>query len=180
MEMQHPAQSSNVTLTNTWIGPSTGDAPVNMQPYIGDFPPPAYPFGPIQQPTVVPIPQRLYPSIPIDRAPDPWVNPGWGTITTTSWPAQPTWRTTHGSDCITASVDMPGIRIEDLTVELENGIIKASGKRFDNALFVSHTHSIGTTYDPATSEASLEAGVLTVTVRKFKDKITHKVRVKAK
>ena len=178
MEM-HPAQSSNVMLTNTWIGPSTSDPPIGVQPYIGDFPP-SYPFGPVPQPTILPIPQKLYPSIPIDRAPDPWMNPGWGTITTMSWPAQPEWRVTYGSDNITASTDVPGIKLEDLTVELENGIIKASGKRFDNGLFVNHTHSIGTTYDPATSEASLEAGVLTVTVRKFKDKLTHKVRVKAK
>ena len=108
------------------------------------------------------------------------MNPNWGTITTTSWPVAPVWRMTYGSDCITASTDVPGVRLEDLTVELENGVIKAHGKRFDNKQLVNLTQAIGTDYDPATSEASLEAGVLTVTVRKFKDKVTHKVNVKAK
>jgi len=181
---QHPAQSSNLTLTNTWIGTTTiGDGPAHLGTYIGDFPEfqPAYPFGPVQQPTIMPLPHTIYPSIPIDRAPDPWMNPaGWGTITTTSWPVQPTWRVTFGADRITAATDVPGIRLEDLDVVIENGVIKATGKRFDNGQSVSLTQVIGVDYDSTTSEASLEAGVLTVTVRKFKDKVTHKVNVKAK
>ena len=109
-------------------------------------------------------------------------SPAWtsGIISITSNVGPNAWRITPANDRITASVDMPAVRPADLTVELENGTIKVAGKRFDTGLHVSHQQFIGTDYDPKTADATLEAGVLTVVVMRFKEKVAHKVPVTVK
>jgi hypothetical protein len=183
MEMQYPAQSSNINCNNRI---TIGDGPAHLGTYIGDFPEyqPAYPFGPVQQPTIVPIPQKMYPLTvpylppynPADITTDDF---GWRTIGSTLVTPSP-WRVTFLGGKVIASTDVPGVKLDDITVELENGTIKVTGKRFDTGAHVNLTQFIGNDYDPATAEAALGDGVLAIEVRKFKDKVSHKVSVKAK
>lgn len=165
----------------TWVGDNVSMGPNNGN-WIGDFPPPGM-IDPMQPGiTIQPIPQKLFPIVPeVPYTLNPFVDTfPWTSLTTTTWPVAPSWRLTFSTDHITAAVDVPGVKVEDLSVTIENGVIKASGKRFDNGQAVELLQVIGVDYDPRSSEALLEAGVLTVTVRKFKDKVAHKVSVKTK
>lgn len=164
--------------------PTTSGLPRDAGVYVGDFPPgPMYePFDP-WLPNLVPnpiVPQKLYPVgpafVPNVGLPSTWPTAGIVTITS----SDPQWNLVTSHDRITASVDMPGVRAQDLTVEIENGVIKASAQRFDTKLHVSRQQVIGTDYDPKTAEATIEAGVLTVTVMRFKDRVTHRVPVTGK
>lgn len=182
------------TVTSIGISPDyTGDWPPH--PYIGDtIIPPYDPFSP----GITPWPVKVYPSVsPYPWGPNPW-HPD-----TTPWdilpfippvqPFQPTfqfslapvWSLDMQVDKCIAKLDLPGVRVNDLKVEIENGTITVVAKRFDTGLLDSRTNVnsqqfIGTSYDPKTSEATLEAGVLTVIVLKFKTKSAFSVPVTVK
>lgn len=194
MEM-HPPQSSNavfvVNNNAAWTGDNVKSGP-NHSAWIGDFPP-SLPYGPVQPNiTIQPFPQKLLypntafpwlPGIP-DASPQPSIDRALDFYSrqtnTTTLPARSAWRVSYAGDKITAAVDVPGVKLEDLEVVIENSIIKVTGKRFDNGQVVSLTQVIGNDYDPKSSVADLEAGVLTVVVKKFEDKVVHKVNIKGK
>lgn len=166
----HPPQNSNLSFAVNTAAIKN----VMLEPnWVGDFPP-----------TLVPtlVPSTIWPLNPDEstlpsrrRALDFFPN---NTITTQS-PVQTAWRIMYDRDKVTASIDVPGVKLEDLEVIIENGIIKVTGKRFDNGYVVNLVQTIGVDYDPESSAADLEAGVLTIVVKKF-DKVVHRVNVKGK
>jgi len=135
--------------------------------WIGDYPPPP-PYQPYKPSIeIMPVPQKIYPQADILS--------GWSTVSVTSPPCK--WRAAQASDGLTLTIDMPGLRSADACIELENGSLKVTGKRFDTGLNLYEQYTIGTDYDPKSASAVLDAGVLTITVKRFKEKRPHRVPV---
>lgn len=136
------------------------------------------PPGPCPGVTIVPIGEPWKP-VPYETVPNlPWV-PAPGLSGYLNVQPSP-WNVTWHADRVVARADVPGVRVADLSVEIENGSLRVSGKRFDTLAPVSLSVVIGPDFDPKTAEASLEAGVLTVTVKKLVERLVHKVAVVAK
>jgi HSP20 family molecular chaperone IbpA len=172
--------------------PLTATTTIGICPdYTGDWPPHPYIGDPLPDPF---LPTRVYPGI-IPYSPwHPDTTP-WDVIPLIPYtpPVQPSFHFSptpvwsldiQGDRCI-AKLDLPGVRNSDLKVEIENGSIHVTAKRFDTGVFDARTNVntvqfIGADYDPKTSEATLEAGVLTVTILKFKEKSAFSVPVTVK
>lgn len=91
------------------------------------------------------------------------------------------WRTKQHKDRIELSIDVPGVRADDLDVQLDGTVLRVSGKRFDSGLKVEHTYAVdGSTYDPQTSEAFLDSGVLTVVVKRHVNRTSKTIKVTVK
>jgi hypothetical protein len=192
METQHTLQSNNgVCLTATLpVGTCLTTRPDDF--FIGD-PPAGLPFPGTthfdivsQKPTPfagdgVCQPSGLWPTVAWPNTLGPFqvtqgfLNPGVGSLTVPTG-----WTFSVLGDRCTARVDMPGVKAADLMIDIDNGTIKATGKRFDTNVPVMTQQFIGSDFDPKTAEAVLEAGVLTVTVLKFKEKLVHRVPVAEK
>ena len=162
----------------TWIPTTnpigTAPWPGYPNPYIGDLPPVYEP--PVKVVPVGPsiMPNGIFPSVQPNPAFD-WSGISLGTITPNPW------HLTFQADKVVARCDVPGAKLESINVEITNGSISVNYRRFDTGgLCYPQSQQIGQDYDPSTAEATLEAGVLTVTVARFKDKVAHKVTVTAK
>lgn len=88
------------------------------------------------------------------------------------------WRVKVTDEELTVSIDIPGVKLSDLSVVVDQAVMKMSGKRFDNGTPVFQTYIVPVTYDPTSSSAVLEAGVLTVQFSRAKDQVLHKIAVK--
>ena len=128
--------------------------------WIGDFPPP----------NLAPAPYAPSPNL---------VSSPCGT---TTWPppVAPPWRMSLAAGVLSAAIDMPGILMDDLTVEIKSGTLKVAGVRFDTKQGVSYEKTIGNDYDPKSAAATLCSGVLTITVKAFVDTSGFKVPITAK
>lgn len=124
-----------------------------------------------------PFPLKAAPdgSYPIDCAPNPWLS----TVTVTSTSAT-CWRVIHSTDQIRLSLDVPGLRAEELSLEIENGTVRVTGRRHDTGFHVNQVHFIGADFDPKSAEATLECGVLSLSVLRFRERVTHRVSVTQK
>lgn len=136
-------------------------------------------------PWYVPFP-GIVPSVP-DHPDDWWVRElkkaspsiSYGYVATMST----AWRLNIADPTkLVLSVDMPGIRPEDLTVETNMGNVVAKGKRFDTGVIVEHSYNVGmmSTYDLSTAEATFEASVLTVVIMTAKSVDKRSIAVKTK
>ncbi len=90
------------------------------------------------------------------------------------------WRLTYIAGKLIASVDVPGVRLEDLAVEFSDGELKVCGRRFDNHMWVVLSQLIGMNIDVTSADAVLDEGILTVTMKLISDTRTHKVAVRKK
>jgi hypothetical protein len=153
----------------TWIpGPWPNQAiaapwPGYPQPYIGDLPEP-------YEPNI-----KITPWPPVV----PNVNPPFNPFGPSAFTLLPNpWYVQFHADRVVARCDVPGALVDSVNVEITNGSIQVSYRRFDtNGLCYPQAQFIGTDYDPKTAEATLEQGVLTITVKLFAEKIAHKVPV---
>lgn len=158
----------------TWIpgGWPIGTAapwPGYPNPYIGD-PPPGY-EPPIK---ITPVPQQVWPTV-VPNGLNPYLGPSTFTMLPNPWNVQ------FLADHVIARCDVPGAILDSLNVEITNGSIQVSYRRFDtNGLCYPQAQFIGADYDPKTAEATLEQGVLTIIVKPFAAKLSHKVPVTAK
>ncbi len=135
--------------------------------YIGDFPDP------------IGVRKWIEPTLPpfkIDAQTYPFVSSGFITTSQTSF-VLPMWRVDAKDDKITLKLDLPGVHVEDLSLEIENGTLKLLGSRKDTGATVSQMYLLGPDYDPKTADATLECGVLTLVVLKYKEKLTHKIEI---
>ena len=172
-------QASSTTVVNGWIGDGQPWKPEQtqwhvfptVQPYIGD---------PIEEPYKVPVVPGKADFVPYTPA-----------INTTSivswWPhgsvtLAPAWRVNVTADGTTASCDVPGARDpNDVNVIFLDGTVTVSYKRFDTGDFcVVGSQFLAHDCDPATLSALLEAGVLTVSVKKLPPKFGQRVTVVVK
>jgi hypothetical protein len=177
--IQSVCNNVNHTGDNLRFGPGHGT-------WIGDFPPDYDPYNPYGPSRIIPIPQKLIPlgpSILPNTQPWPTIipNPGLGGITLGATLAPNPWNVQFQSDKVVARCDVPGAVADSVNVEITNGSIQVNYRRFDtNGLCYPQVQCIGTDYDPKTAEATLELGVLTIVVKRFAEKATHKVTVTAK
>lgn len=159
----------NINSTKTACGdPWPFNGP--QQVWVGDFPPgPSWvPYKPVQEFT--PIPQTIIPLGP----------PGFDWNSTMQL-ALPRWRTSWDADVLTAEIDLPGVRPEWLEVDIVDNAIKVVVARFETNFVQREEFALpGNEFDPSSAEATLEFGVLTVTLKRFKEKRGHKVTVTAK
>ena len=61
---------------------------------------------------------------------------------------------------LTLTVDLPGVKAADLSLQVEGSILKISGKQ--RGQDVRQTYQLSKQYDPESASAKLEDGVLTV------------------
>jgi len=148
-----------------------GDVPAGNNVWIGDWPP--------QRPwDITPVVPNVPWNPPIDAQPYPL---GGVTITTSGYLSVSPWRVdTSVVDRITLALDVPGVKVQDLKVEIDDGWVRVSAVRFDTKATNNQTYYVGPAFDPTTCEATLEAGVLTLIVMKFVDRLPRKVNVKVK
>lgn len=94
-------------------------------------------------------------------------------------PASP-WHITTANDRITLILDIPGVKPEDINVQIENMVIKVTGKRADNGWAILHTWTLTADYDPTKTDAMMELGTLKLVVMKHVSKQTHQIKVTVK
>ena len=76
------------------------------------------------------------------------------------------------------SVDLPGVKSTDLSVQAEGRTIKIVGKRKGEE--IKHSYTLSKEYDPETTSATLEDGVLTLIFGKTQAVESRKIEVKAR
>jgi HSP20 family molecular chaperone IbpA len=76
------------------------------------------------------------------------------------------------------SVDLPGVKPNDLSVQAEGRTIKIVGKRKGEE--IKHAYTLSKEYDPETTSALLEDGVLTLTFEKTASESSRRIEVKVK
>ncbi len=88
-------------------------------------------------------------------------------------------RSTVENEQLTLSVDLPGVKKEDIDITFsEDGIVKIACKRYDFKQDITQKYSIGKNWDTSTVEAKLEHGVLTIKLQKLEKSKPFKVLVK--
>ena len=88
------------------------------------------------------------------------------------------YRTDITDDGLTLSIDLPGVKSKDLSVQVTGRDVKVSGKQ--RADDFKQTYRIAKEYDPDTASATLEDGVLSLTFKKTKGDETKTIDVKVK
>lgn len=170
--MNSPVSETNAC--NMVYTTNTGRNPDAHKLWVGDFPP-YDPYQPTIDP-VNPLITPIYPGITLPYVqPAPQLNT-WSTVTIGS--TNP-WHLDVRHDRIIATIDVPGCKAEGIELSLTNGTLSVKATRTKGGYSSFDTH-IGNDYDPDTAEAEVEDGVLTVTVMRFKEKISKKIAVKAK
>jgi HSP20 family molecular chaperone IbpA len=86
-------------------------------------------------------------------------------------------RTEVKDNVLHLSVDLPGVKTSDLSVQAEGRTIKIVGKRKGEE--IKHAYTLSKEYDPETTSALLEDGVLNLTFSKSVSS-TRKIEVKTK
>jgi HSP20 family molecular chaperone IbpA len=76
------------------------------------------------------------------------------------------------------SVDLPGVKPNDLSVQAEGRTIKIVGKRKGEE--IKHVYTLSKEYDPETTSALLEDGVLTLIFGKTQAAESRKIEVKVR
>ena len=74
------------------------------------------------------------------------------------------YRVDSNSDGLQLSVDLPGVKSKDLSVQVTGRDVSITGKARGED--IKHTYRISKDYDPDTVDAVLEDGVLTLTFKK--------------
>jgi len=77
---------------------------------------------------------------------------------------------------LTLTIDLPGVKKEDLRVEATGQIVAVKAKRGSEE--INTTYRISKDYDAATPDALLENGVLNLTFRKSKETNTTLIEVR--
>jgi len=140
--------------------------------YVGDFPPPY-------------VPERSEPNLVTPLAPrnieyvPSWMRRYERTIMSGKVVEirGPEWRINHSCDKVIASIDIPGVKESDMTVDIENGTIVVTAKRFDTCVKSTYTQVIGDQFDSTSAKATLQHGILTVIVKQLKEKVSHRVQI---
>lgn len=164
-------QSANVTVK---LGHHTAGDPNFGRPWVGDFPLDDH-RKKVLGPTLLPNTVNL-PYVPQTGCGGGLTWDG-STITIDN---RPKWRVVKASDRITLSCDVPGVKLDDLNVEINNGTVWAKGKRSDTGTWTQESQFIGLEYDASSAEATLEDGVLTIVVMCCKERMVQKVPVRKK
>lgn len=80
---------------------------------------------------------------------------------------------------VTVEVDMPGLELGDIKVSIERRQLEISGMKKRNGKVRNYQYStvLPRSADPETIEARYENGVLTVTAKKFTEKVAKKKEI---
>jgi HSP20 family protein len=88
----------------------------------------------------------------------------------------------EGPDAFRIVLEVPGVHKDDVQIDVENRQLSVSAKRKlrdDDALVYQRSFTIPTSVDTNATEATLNAGVLTLTLNKHKDAKPRQIKVKA-
>lgn len=88
------------------------------------------------------------------------------------------WRVSATEEQLSLGIDVPGVKLGDLSVTVDRNVLKVSGKRFDLGTPVSHTYVIPQMFDARSASAVLDSGVLAVQFKKSTEQTLHRVSVK--
>lgn len=114
---------------------------------------------------------------------EPYVSRVWpdasSTITLTGLTPN-NWRFKEHKKSCRLSRDLPGVRGNAIDLSYNDGVVSLSARRFDTNDLVSDSYALGKDYDPDTFKATLESGVLTITVRKIPGKGARQITVEEK
>jgi hypothetical protein len=80
---------------------------------------------------------------------------------------------------ISLSIDVPGVALADINVDIDAYNVRVTGKRHDTGTNVSHSYTLPQCYDTKSITAKLDSGVLTLTVKKLAGMTPRKITVKA-
>lgn len=141
-----------------------------QQVYVGDFPPPRWDYDFPEPPSQMPKPIEIVGHTVITDQTLQWVMPQ-------ADPEERGWNTKLIGDQLTLSVDVPGVRTDSITIEIEDHIVRVVCTRFDSGVIITKRCDVNRDYDPATAIAVLDSGVLTISLKKFREKIVHRVTV---
>ena len=82
-------------------------------------------------------------------------------------------------DSMILSLDLPGVRPENIAIEIENSNLTLKAKRLNPAEEITKTYLVLGNFDLGSTKADLEYGVLTISLKK-KDQKAHKVEITVK
>jgi HSP20 family molecular chaperone IbpA len=88
------------------------------------------------------------------------------------------WRVIEQSDSIILAIDLPGVKPDKLNVTIDNFVLTVQAERFDADIKIHETFTLKDCYDIDTIDAVLECGVMTLTIKKFPERMPKKVQVK--
>lgn len=88
------------------------------------------------------------------------------------------YRVEADDDGLNLSIDLPGVKAADLSVQATGREVKVSGKVRGQEF--THYYRVSKEYDPETIDANLEDGVLTLRFNKAASHLPKKVEVKVK
>lgn len=94
---------------------------------------------------------------------DPFFTLGRG-VQNSTW--YPTFETTQTEQGVTITADIPGVKATDLDISVDTAVLTIKGTRKDYGKFTK-SYELADTLDPETLTASLEDGVLTITIGKM-------------
>lgn len=88
------------------------------------------------------------------------------------------YRVNTTEDGMTLSLDIPGVKSKDLSVQVTGRDVKVTGKLRGDEF--KQLYRISKDYDPDTVDAQLEDGVLTLSFKKISSAVTKNIEVKVK
>lgn len=93
----------------------------------------------------------------------------WGTLFNVCDPLQYMGFTEYDNGTATFSVDVPGMKVEDLDISIDKNIVTVKGERKDirRPAKINTSFSLPSDYDAESLSAKLEDGVMILTVRKL-------------
>jgi HSP20 family protein len=78
------------------------------------------------------------------------------------------------------SWDLPGVKKEDLKIDVEKNILKISAKRYDLDEQFTSTYKLSEIYDRESADAQLSDGILTITFKEREDAKPKRLTVSVK
>lgn len=121
--------------------------------------------------------------------PKPWFPDQWPfdvpntfkySAVTSGYVALTPWRHKVYSESIDLWLDVPGVKVKDLSIEIDMGKLRVSGVRADTQLKIDHQYVLTDMYDPTTATASIEDGVLNINVKKRPENLPRKIKVEVR
>lgn len=89
-------------------------------------------------------------------------------------------KSTIADDIMTLEIDVPGIKEEQINIEVQGFLIKITGENKKTGRTLSESHTLASEWDAKTIEAELEDGILTLRVQRRPEAKPTKIPVKKK
>lgn len=88
-----------------------------------------------------------------------------------------TWRVEKNADQLILSLDVPGLKLDDVNLSIEDGVLHLTGTRFDTNEKIDETYAIDDEFDTSSVTAAFTHGVLTVSFKKRPECVSRKIKI---